>query len=406
MEAMLRLQLWIYLLVCLSLGGVADSEKLPAEQPHSSGLSGEALYQDIQGLTRLEQAGKSQATHMLNFLQEKAKKKEQEGLTPPEMATAEQVRAILANHMMPTLLADAEDRQQEMDQLFEAIMECQIEVATEISDIQNLEKRIPWMEGNLTTCVGEESRIFIEKERVCEDFTMYRRTLTLPAEQPSSDAPPSEIMDYLEVMNEYFCGKWEVYEDKLNACRDLETNLTDTAEECVDKQLDFENTICAAKVQRMQTCSKYMDCFQAASTRYLDRKAEIEESTPSWVEQYEATAKALCLWDAWKLACAPCTIDGDRVRECYNMEPNTTAVEISLPPAPPSVDCAIDSTGPGGGEDYPCTPTFVQTHYASLLIEDSVLQRVKDSCSECFRSEAGARTTAQTTRPPAFLWLG
>mmetsp|Transcript_3524 Transcript_3524/g.8775 ORF Transcript_3524/g.8775 Transcript_3524/m.8775 type:complete len:399 (-) Transcript_3524:244-1440(-) len=398
METVLLLQLWTYFFACLCC---AASEKLPRDH---SGLSGEALYQDIQGTA--DHAGRSQATHMLDVLQEKAKKKETEGLTPPEMATAEQMRAILKNHILPTLLADADDRQQEMDQLFEAIMACQVEVATEISDIQRLEQQIPLLEGVLTSCVAEESRIFIEKERVCEDFLMYRRTLTLPAERPSSDAPPSDVQDYLEVMNEYFCGKWEVYEDKLTECKDLETNLTDTTEDCVDDQLDFENTLCTAKLERMKTCSKYMDCFQAATTRYMDRKAEIEEKTPSWAEQHEAASKALCLWDAWKLACAPCEIDGDRVQECYNLEPNTSAVETTMPPAPPSLDCEIESNGAGGGEDYPCTPEFVQTHYASLLIEDSVLQRVKDSCSECFRSEANVRTTVETTRPPTFLWLG
>mmetsp|Transcript_44799 Transcript_44799/g.106345 ORF Transcript_44799/g.106345 Transcript_44799/m.106345 type:complete len:436 (+) Transcript_44799:90-1397(+) len=395
--SLLLSQFWISFGLCLSL---ANSEILTDLPPGAKVVVAEELLSLSSQQSSLvgdddASSASGKAAHLLSLLEAKASKKAGGGLIPSEIAEAEQVKAVLVNNILPSLLAEVSSKQQEMDNLFESMLTCAVSATPEIHKLSALEGQLPQLEQNLTECVSQESSTLLEKERVCQDFTVYKQALTLPARPPAKDAPSADVHEFLQVMDDYFCGIGRVYEGKYLACKEQKTKLSETSEKCLNLQIDYERSTCSAKIHRMETCGSYSQCFRDTSKKYAERQAVAEEKVKAWAAEYEATQKALCLWDAWQLSCSPCTVDAARVQQCWNLQPNMSVVELSLQTVPAALECNFESPSTGGGEDYPCTPAFVQTHYASLMIEDGVLMRMKDACSACFSNDA------PFTLPPA-----
>jgi len=357
---------------------------------HAATLGTQAMTVDAMGRS------KSRAKAMLTQLQSMSDKKEKMGLVPSEMAEAEEVKAALVNNILPAILQAADDRQADLDELFQAILDCQMDVSKDLHVVVDLESKVHTWEENLTHCVEEETLVVGDKVTVCEEFSTLKRELRFPTDFPEQTALPEQVESYLRTMHEYFCGLWHEYEHKWEECYIDQKNTTNITEVCTVTQEEFEKVICTAKIERTRTCTTYDTCYELAVAKYNAKVQEIKDHLADLMEEYEAAVKILCLWDAWQLSCSPCTVDEKRVELCWAQQTNVTLVNITYEDPPPPIECPMDLPEQLP-EDTPCTDAFIAKHYAPWAAEDEVLQRMTTNCHECFGM--GDIVTATTAKP-------
>mmetsp|Transcript_59284 Transcript_59284/g.109559 ORF Transcript_59284/g.109559 Transcript_59284/m.109559 type:complete len:386 (+) Transcript_59284:93-1250(+) len=373
--------------VCLSLLAIT----LLGSAVDAATLKTEEVAVDANGRSR------KRARTMLTQLQAMSDKKEKMGLVPSEMAEAEEVRAALINNILPAILEQADDKQQDLDELFQDILDCQMEVSKGLHVTVQLETSVHKWEETVTDCVDEEVVVVGDKVEVCEKFTEMKSELRYPTDFPTLTALPEEVEEYLRTMHEYFCGFWHTYEHAWEDCRMEQHNTTNTTEVCTDSQHEFEKAICEATITRKRTCTLYDSCYAAAVQKYEAKVNEIKEHLADLEEEYEASTKILCLWDAWQLSCSPCTVDNTKVELCWEEHVNISMVNITFDDVPPPIECPTEMPELEAA-DTPCTDEFIQKHYAPHAAQDDVLQRMQTSCMACFGLDdvvsVGAKNTS------------
>mmetsp|Transcript_23597 Transcript_23597/g.54938 ORF Transcript_23597/g.54938 Transcript_23597/m.54938 type:complete len:384 (+) Transcript_23597:82-1233(+) len=364
-----------------------------------SSASGATLKTDQAVTIDAQGRSKSKTKMMLTQLQAMSDKKEKMGLVPSEMAEAEEVKAALVNNILPAILQAADDRQEDLDMLFQDILDCQMEVAKGLHTVVQLESAVHTWEENVTTCVEEEVHVVGDKVKVCEEFSTMKKELKFPTDFPEQTALPEQVENYLRTMHEYFCGFWHEYEHKWEECRYEQKNGTNITEVCTTTQEEFEKAICTANIERKRTCTAYDTCYDDAVAKYNAKVQEIKDHLADLMEEYEAAVKILCLWDAWQLSCSPCTVDEKRVELCWAQQTNVTLVNITYEPPPPPIECPMVPPD-AEPEDTPCTEAFIAKHYAPWAQEDEVLGRMKATCHECFgMDDIVTAGPAKTTTP-------
>mmetsp|Transcript_20849 Transcript_20849/g.47917 ORF Transcript_20849/g.47917 Transcript_20849/m.47917 type:complete len:533 (+) Transcript_20849:62-1660(+) len=307
-------------------------------------------------------------------------KKGDTGIDPDEIEHIHGIKAMIDNTILPTILEEVEDDRKELEALYEEIVACH-DHAHEVDNItRERHENVIEKSDEFKQCAQQEEEIATQKEEVCTTLNRTRVTIRLPGEEdfPPPNVPDEEMIRYLKMMDEFFCGTYETFEEEWHNCTELESNYTILHQQCMTLQKQWEEIACSWKTTVKTSCETYDTCWTDAVKKYNKRKGEIMELHVSRAGEYEGATKIECLWSAWVYEGEPCTVNKTRIRECHEFEPNYTNVTIEYPqpPTPPSCDAS-------NVEIDVCSDDWFsgELHYIGLTPEH--VAEIKSYCTPC-----------------------
>jgi len=335
--------------------------------------------------------------HLLAKMEQLVQSSKKVGLSPEEKAFIQEIQEMWKDDIMPAIFAAIAEGQQEIDTLFKAILECEMEEDVGAGAIADLIKAIGDANEDIGECAVAESDLLEEKEKECNEVVEMKTLFLTQPEAPG--ATNEDRLQYLKDMNEYFCGSDEEFEDKMEDCADATTNYTNTSDACTKLQNQLESLLCELHSGETGLCMEYAQCRKEAIERYEAAEKLVKAMEWETQDEYIAAVRIECMWDAWDLAETPCLVDEEFVEHCYNEPIDLTNLTINYPLIPDSHGCTMGLEGSiitHGPADHPCTEDYLDHHYASLDIDDVTLQKMKDECKEC---PPIPDTTTTTTDP-------
>eukprot|EP00971_Amphidinium_carterae_P224425 4452138-Amphidinium_carterae.1 len=100
-------------------------------------------------------------------------------------------------------------------------------------------------------------------------------------------------------MDEFYCGRYEVFEEEITQCTIFMENYTITHEECKYLEKEMEELACKQKTHLQKNCEYFDTCWTEAVKDYNQRKKEILDLQMEEIGEYEGATKIQCLWKAW-----------------------------------------------------------------------------------------------------------
>jgi len=294
------------------------------------------------GIKTAEVNPKGTIDMLLNEMNAFISNKGDTGIDPDEIEHIHGIKAMIDNTILPTILEEVEDDRKELELLYQDIVACH-DHAHELDNItrDKLEESKDFS-SSFKVCAEQEEEVVIQKEEVCTTLNRTRVMIRLPGEEdfPPPNVPDEEMLKYLHMMDEFFCGTYETFEEEWKNCTELESNYTNLHQQCMQYQKEWEETTCSYKATVRTQCETYETCWTDAVKKYNQRKQEIMELHVSRAGEYEGATKIECLWSAWVYEGQPCTVNKTRIQECHEYAPNYTnvTIEYPYPPAPPHCD--------------------------------------------------------------------
>eukprot|EP00403_Amphidinium_massartii_P016627 CAMPEP_0178425924 /NCGR_PEP_ID=MMETSP0689_2-20121128/28972_1 /TAXON_ID=160604 /ORGANISM="Amphidinium massartii, Strain CS-259" /LENGTH=539 /DNA_ID=CAMNT_0020047599 /DNA_START=29 /DNA_END=1648 /DNA_ORIENTATION=+ len=303
------------------------------------------------------------------------------GLEPEEVEHIKTIKSLIMENIIPSIQDGVAESRAELQELYDAVVECADDLRPKLQDIQKTAEEVQEDLLAHNKCREGETELLEEKEEACKELEKAQRGVHAPELdfEISIDISDAEMLQYLQVMDEHFCGRWKDYEEIWEKCDTLTDNHTDTRDKCRELQDEFESGFCEVKSALEQTCEDFDECWTSAVQRFNERKAAIEELQDSRLEEYNAAILVNCLWDAWDWEAEPCTVNETKVEECKeDLHPNATNVSLDIPelPTPPECDTSIVEEGP-------CSKEFLNERYGKADVGDAVMQDIVETCTEC-----------------------
>ena len=257
-------------------------------------------------------AGAMLLQKMESFIQSKG----QIGLTPAEQAEVMEIRQILNMDILPTLLQAAQEAQNEIDSLYQRVLDCQVEVVTGLQINVELWDDVIKKQKNFTDCWSKEVLIIDEEEEVCKQEERIRKEIELPAIPPPDHSDNLAAYNYLKQMSDYFCGIEKIYKDIVEKCRMVKRNHTETHHWCETTTVDYEIAICGWDAELNETCTEYMGCWHDSVAQFNKRVADLTGLEEDQKAELEAVQRLDCLWEAWNYSSDPCIVNITMVKRC------------------------------------------------------------------------------------------
>jgi len=317
---------------------------------------------------------------LLSEMNSIVEKKGDTGIDPDEIEHIHGIKAMIDNTLLPTILEEVEDDRRELEALYQEIVACH-DHAHEVDNItQEKHDEVNELSTEFKQCAQQEEEIATKKEEVCTTLNRTRVMIRLPGEEdfPPPNVPDEEMLRYLKMMDDFFCGTYETFEEEWENCTELESNYTILHQQCMTLQRKWEEISCSWKTTLKTSCETYDTCWTDAVKKYNSRKKEMMELQLSRVGEYEGATRIECLWSAWIYEGEPCTVNKTRIRECHEFHPNFTNVTIEYPPPPFPPACDASYV-----EIDVCSDDWFagELHYIGLTPEH--LAEIKSYCQPC-----------------------
>jgi hypothetical protein len=144
-------------------------------------------------------------------------------LPPSEQAHVQTIEELVEQNLLPALKVTRDDAEAELHTLIAAITACNgnstlhqygLETTTAVT--------VNTSRGTHKICRLAEDVLFNDKTQKCNDLNIFTEGVHVPATLPT--APTGSTLDteamgqYLEKMEDYFCGKYSIWEAKNSAC--------------------------------------------------------------------------------------------------------------------------------------------------------------------------------------------
>eukprot|EP00403_Amphidinium_massartii_P020342 CAMPEP_0178399060 /NCGR_PEP_ID=MMETSP0689_2-20121128/15087_1 /TAXON_ID=160604 /ORGANISM="Amphidinium massartii, Strain CS-259" /LENGTH=582 /DNA_ID=CAMNT_0020019829 /DNA_START=67 /DNA_END=1813 /DNA_ORIENTATION=+ len=332
------------------------------------------------GISQAEVNPKGTLDLLLNEMTAYVDSKGQTGLDPDEIEHIHGIKALIDNTILPTILEEVEDDRRELEQLYAEIEACH-DHAHEVSNItRTKEDSVDMSFETFKECAKKEDEVIIEKETVCEEFNRTRLIIHMPNNEdfPPPNVPDEEMIKYLDMMNEWYCGTYEVFEEEWKECENLTHTYTILHEQCQKFQKDYQIQTCSWKTTLETSCETYDTCWTDAVRAYNLRKKEMLELQLSRIGEYEGATKIECLWSAWEYEGQPCTVNKTRIKECHEFKPNYTNVTIQFPPPPPPPPCDASSV-----DIDVCSDQWMQMTYGPIKLTAAHMEEIRSLCEPC-----------------------
>ncbi|KAL9139812.1 putative tandem protein 2 [Amphidinium carterae] len=306
------------------------------------------------------------------------------GLTPAEKAEVFEIRYILDSDILPSVLASAADAQSRIDDLYQTVLDCQVQVTTGLQINREMWEQKLYKQKIVEECWYQEVTIIDEEKEVCDKYSEIRHTLQLPAIPPPDKDDNLLAYNYLKTMSEYFCSIPVTYEHTWEECRMVKQNHTETYRLCKDILEDYEETICGWNAELNETCTEYMGCWDDALAKYHEAVANLTDLQEDWESEMDAVQKLDCLWYWWNFSYDPCMPPNKTlVYECEEKPINYTNVTLITYEPPERRTCPPEESEDEQAIALPCSWEFMNSAMGYLGLPDNELDAMKEDCHAC-----------------------
>jgi len=311
---------------------------------------------------------------MEDFITTKGKK----GIDSDEIAHIHGIKALIDETILPAILDQVEEHRTELDGLMQAIRDCEGHAVGVGNATMVKEEDVDQWKKVTRSCVTREEILKKKYTEACTTVNKTRLVIYLPTEEdfPPPNVPDEEMIKYLHLMDDFYCGRYETFEEEVTECETLEENYTITHQECLYAEKQFEEVSCKWKTHLDKSCDYFDTCWTESVKAYNQRKKEILDLQMDEIGEYEGATKIQCLWKAWIYEELPCTVNETQIRICHEYPPNYTNITIEFPPPPPPPTCSTASV-----ELEICSDDWVNINFGDLGISRATIEGLRTNCA-------------------------
>jgi len=136
--------------------------------------------------------------------------------------------------------------------------------------------------------------------------------------------------------------------DAAKACTTATLNLTNTSEQCDKEQETFEKAFCEYAGALNTACGTHEGCWTRESGRRNTTYSDVRKLQVSHKAIWAAFSKANCFLNLLKKAAHTNLTESD-MKNCTQLSPNTTALDIAYPNASVRSNCSVTPGSPQPG---------------------------------------------------------
>jgi len=186
-----------------------------------------------------------------------------------------------------------------------------------------------------------------------------------PTPEGSTD---DEMVDYVQKMSGYWCGKGKIAEDKQKICEKRKEDHRIKKAACDKLQSQFENGFCTWRTKLIDVCTEQETCYDAARNAYDAHVKSTQMLVQKWKVEYTALKKIICYVNVWFDKDNHATVAGgedtdvehEKLETCKSLKPDETRMDINFGDAPEQKECSLADV-----EVHPGTEAFKTTEYSA-----------------------------------------
>lgn len=299
----------------------------------------------------LTQSGSQAAQDILSSVEEIASA----GAKPDKIETIEK----LAKELDTALHSTRDAAQQQVDDNLAKITKCNDDQNAAYSKISGTTKRtVADARTSHASCRESEVEKHAVKVKKCSRLEEFlKQVVTDGPEEPTGD--DSEMVDYVDKMDSYWCPLGETARDKSNKCKQATAVHSEEKAKCDKLQAQFELDFCSWRVQLTDVCEAHTTCYDDALRVYGDHKTATQKLVEEWKVEYTALKKIACYINVW--------LNEDSVKEaharllngCKVLNPDVSVMDVDFKSPEAKAVCSLADV-----ENYPGTLKFQSTEYA------------------------------------------
>eukprot|EP00971_Amphidinium_carterae_P256921 5100690-Amphidinium_carterae.1 len=139
------------------------------------------------------------------------------GLSPEEIEHIKTIKDLILNSIIPSIADGVADNKAELEQLYDAVEECTSHLNDALEISEPLEETTNTNRDLHKDCRKQEDDVQEDKEEACEELEKAQLGVAVPELdfELGIDMSNQEMLTYLRMMNEHFCGRWKEYEETL-----------------------------------------------------------------------------------------------------------------------------------------------------------------------------------------------
>jgi len=314
------------------------------------------------------------------------------GADPDQIAHIHSIKALIDETILPTVMANIEESRRQLQAAYDEIVACgdKHTLGFNFSTEMTLHPTVVTKE-TMVDCVKLEDELITWQEEACEQMNRSRLSIYLPDgfDFPPPTVPDEEMIEYLKLMDEFFCGRYEVWHEEYTKCEQYMKNLTNTRMDCKKLHKEYNEQHCSVSTKLDASCGDLDTCYTEGIKDYRELKQSIMELEFERLEEYEGASLIECLWTAWIYEVEPCTVNETRVRECHEYPPNLTNVTIEFPSPPPPPSCGDEAfhaalgTPSADGHVEICSEEWTRATFAELGLHAELIDEIEEACKPC-----------------------
>jgi len=273
----------------------------------------------------------------------------------------------LAKKLEDALFATHKDAQDQVKENLAQIEKCNTDQEKSIKHITETTKvEVGKQRDEHATCRNEEVDIHADMKKKCKHLTDWLKQTAedTPTPEGSTD---DEMVDYVQKMSGYWCGKGKIAEDKQKICENRKEDHRIKKEACDKFQSQFENGFCTWRTKLIDVCTEQETCYDAARNAYDAHVKSTQMLVQKWKIEYTALKKILCYVSVWFDKDNHATVAGgedtdvehEKLETCKSLQPDQTKMDINFGDAPEQKECSLAEV-----KDHPGTDAFKTTEYS------------------------------------------
>jgi len=286
--------------------------------------------------------------------------------------SGENIKTIdeLAKKLEDALYETHKDAQKQVQDNLAQIEKCNTDQENSIKHITATTKvEVGKQRDEHAKCRKEEVVIYEDMQKKCKHLTQWLKETVEETPKPEGSTD-DEMVDYVEKMSGYWCGKGKVAEDKQKVCENRKKDHRNKKEACDKFQSQFENNFCSWRTKLIDVCNEQETCYDAAKNAYDAHVKSTEMLVQKWKIEYTALKKIICYVNVWFDKDNHSTVAGgedtdverERLETCKSLKPDESKMDINFGDAPEQKECSLADV-----KDYPGTPAFKNTEYSAWL---------------------------------------
>jgi hypothetical protein len=274
----------------------------------------------------------------------------------------------LAKKLEEALYETHKDAQNQVHENIAQIEKCNTDQESSMEHIRKTTKvKVGERRDEHAKCRNEEVVVFKDMEKKCKHLTTWLKTTVEDTPKPEGSTD-DEMVDYVEKMSGYWCGKGKVAEGKQKVCEDRKQDHRDKKEVCDKFQSQFESGFCVWRTEMIDVCKAQETCYDAARNAYDAHVKSTQMLVQKWKIEYTALKKIICYVNVWFDKDNHATVAGgedtdverEKLETCKSLMPDQTKMDINFGDAPEQKECSLADV-----KVHPGTEAFKTTEYST-----------------------------------------